>query len=88
MRVAVEAIRAQRPAAVIAAVPVASREACAMLADVADECVCALKPTSLGGVGAFYANFSQTTDEEVLDLLARHDTCAPSLTSTASLAER
>ena len=74
MRAAIEALRSRGPAAVIAAVPVASREACTMVAAVADECVCALTPAPFFGVGKWYADFSQTTDDEVLDLLARADT--------------
>lgn len=55
----------------------------------ADECVCALTPAPFHGVGMWYADFSQTTDDEVLELLARGETRgSPSLTSTASLAER
>ena len=74
MRAAIEALRSRGPAAVIAAVPVASREACAMVAAAADECVCALTPAPFYGVGKWYADFSQTTDEQVLDLLARAET--------------
>ena len=89
MRAAIEALRSRGPAAVIAAVPVASREACAMVAAAADECVCVMTPVSFHGVGMWYADFSQTTDDEVLELLARGDTLGPrSLSSTASPAER
>ena len=89
MRAAIEALRSRGPAAVIAAVPVASREACAMVAAAADDCVCALTPAPFHGVGKWYADFSQTTDDEVLDLLARADARGSlSLTSTASPAER
>jgi putative phosphoribosyl transferase len=71
MRAAIGAIRSRGPAAVIAAVPVASREACAMIATADDECVCAMTPTPFQGVGMWYVDFSQTTDNEVLELLAR-----------------
>jgi predicted phosphoribosyltransferase len=37
----------------------------------ADEVVCAFKPDAFFGVGQFYRDFQQTTDEEVRDLLAR-----------------
>jgi predicted phosphoribosyltransferase len=37
----------------------------------ADEVVCALTPETFFGVGQFYDDFSQTTDEEVRDLLSR-----------------
>lgn len=73
MRAAIEALRSRSPAAVIAAVPVASREACAMIAAAADECVCAMTPEPFHGVGRWYAYFSQTTDNEVLKLLALAD---------------
>ena len=73
MRAAIEALRSRSPAAVIAAVPVASREACAMIAAAADDCVCALTPAPFHGVGRWYAHFSQTTDNEVLELLTRAD---------------
>ena len=89
MRAAIEALRSRDPAAVIAAVPVASHEACAMVAAAADACVCALTPEPFRGVGQWYADFSQTTDDEVLELLARADTrSSPSITSMASSAER
>jgi predicted phosphoribosyltransferase len=71
MLAAIAAIRAELPAAVLVAVPVADPEICAMLADVADEVVCLLTPHPLGAVGLYYEDFSQTADEEVRALLAR-----------------
>lgn len=71
MRVAIEAIQSRGPAKVIAAVPVASREACAIVASAADECVCAMTPEPFYGVGEWYTDFSQTTDADVLELLGR-----------------
>jgi predicted phosphoribosyltransferase len=68
-RTAVEAVRTYHPARVVVAVPVASREACAMLASVADACVCVEKPEPFYAVGTWYYDFSQTTDEEVIALL-------------------
>ena len=56
-----------------------------MIAAVADMCVCAMTPEPFHGVGMWYADFSQTTDEEVLELLAQGDSRDLSpLTSTAS----
>jgi predicted phosphoribosyltransferase len=72
MRAAVLAVRRLRPAHVIAAVPVASRQACQELRNVADEVVCAFTPEPFNAVGLWYADFSQTTDEEVRRLLAAH----------------
>ena len=70
MRAAVLAIRRHRPARVIVAVPVGAREACEALREVADEVVCAFTPEPFSAVGLWYADFSQTTDEEVRHLLS------------------
>ena len=70
MRVAVQAVRAAGPARVVVAVPVGSPDACHRLADVADVVVCPHQPPDFTAVGAWYADFSATTDDEVLRLLA------------------
>jgi putative phosphoribosyl transferase len=59
----------RRPARLIAAAPVASREAVAMLEREADGVVCLWSPRNFGSVGAFYRSFVQVTDEEVSTLL-------------------
>jgi putative phosphoribosyl transferase len=69
MRVAVEAVRVRHPARIIAAAPVASGLACEALREVADDCVCAASPEPFYGVGRWYDDFSQTTDQEVITLL-------------------
>jgi putative phosphoribosyl transferase len=51
------------------AVPVGARETCAEFQDEADEAICARTPDPFYAVGAWYADFSQTTDEEVRQLL-------------------
>jgi putative phosphoribosyl transferase len=71
MRVAVVALKQKEPAQVIVAVPVAPRESCAELEAVADRVVCAVTPEPFGGVGQWYGDFSQTSDEEVRGLLKR-----------------
>lgn len=71
MRVAAAAIRPQRPARIVAAVPVAARETCDELRGELDEVVCARTPAQFEAVGCWYQDFAQTTDEEVRDLLAR-----------------
>jgi predicted phosphoribosyltransferase len=73
MQAAVAALRTKGPALVVVAVPVASRSACAMLDPIVDRVVCVATPEPFFGVGVWYDDFSQTTDEEVLSLLARHD---------------
>lgn len=70
MRAAVAAVRARNPARVVVAVPVAARETCEALAAEVDEVVCALTPEHFRAVGLWYADFGQTSDEEVHALLA------------------
>jgi predicted phosphoribosyltransferase len=71
MRVAVLALRQKEPAQIVVAVPVAPRDSCVELESVADRVVCAVTPEPFWGVGQWYADFSQTSDEEVRDLLRR-----------------
>jgi predicted phosphoribosyltransferase len=70
MRAAARAVRQHRPARVVVAVPVAAAETCNDFGDDADEVVCVLTPTELYAVGLWYDDFSQTTDDEVRELLA------------------
>jgi erythromycin esterase-like protein/adenine/guanine phosphoribosyltransferase-like PRPP-binding protein len=71
MLAAVYATRADDPARVVVAVPVGDREVCEGLRVVADEVVCLSTPQPLHAVGLWYEDFSQTTDDEVRELLAR-----------------
>ena len=71
MRAAVEAFRQLGPARIVVADEVGAPQTCAALADEADECVCALRQPRFDGVGLWYEDFSQTTDDEVRDLLER-----------------
>ncbi|HWG46430.1 MAG TPA: phosphoribosyltransferase [Gemmataceae bacterium] len=71
MRAAVAALRRQQPARIVVAVPVGSHETCAELEMEADEIVCARMPEPFHAVGLWYDDFTQTTDEEVRELLAR-----------------
>jgi predicted phosphoribosyltransferase len=71
MRAAVAALRQQQPARIVVAVPLGSPNTCTELRDEADEVVCALTPEPFHAVGMWYEDFSQTTDEEVHELLAR-----------------
>jgi putative phosphoribosyl transferase len=72
MRAAARAIRAQGPAEVVIAVPVAARETCEDLRNEVDEIVCATTPDPFHAVGLWYQDFDQTTDDEVRALLARN----------------
>jgi putative phosphoribosyl transferase len=68
---ALVALQRQRPDRLILAVPVCARETVARLSRTADEVVCAEAPVPFFAVGQWYEDFSQTTDEEVLELLER-----------------
>lgn len=69
MQAAVAAVRALRPARVVVAVPVAAPDVCASFRALADDVVCVDTPTPFFGVGLWYRDFSQTSDEEVQALL-------------------
>lgn len=71
MRVAVQALRQKRPAGIVVAVPVAAVETCEAFRDLVEDIVCAETPEPFYAVGLWYEDFSQTTDEEVHELLAR-----------------
>ncbi len=70
MRAAVLATRQLTPSRIVVAVPVGAPETCRALRDIADEVVCLLTPEYLEAVGLWYDDFSQTTDDEVRELLA------------------
>jgi predicted phosphoribosyltransferase len=69
MRAAVAALRRREPARIFVAVPVGAPESCAEFQDEADEAICARTPDPFYAVGAWYADFSQTPDDEVRQLL-------------------
>ena len=69
MRAAVLAIRQQRPARLVVAVPVGAQDSCQALREEADEVVCAAMPHPFRAVGLWYKTFGQTSDEEVISLL-------------------
>jgi putative phosphoribosyl transferase len=69
IRAAAQALRGQDPAWIIVAVPVSAPQTCDEYRMGVDEIVCAVTPKRFLGVGRWYVDFSQTTDEEVRDLL-------------------
>ncbi len=71
MRAAIEAVRDLGASRIVAAVPVGPREAVETLSRAADEVVCLTTPEPFLAVGRFYRDFDQTTDGEVIDLLAQ-----------------
>ncbi len=69
MRAAVAALKQQQPARIIIAVPVASPSTCEELRSEVNEIVCLATPEPLFAISLWYEDFSQTSDEEVRDLL-------------------
>jgi putative phosphoribosyl transferase len=69
MRAAVKALRKMQPARIVVAAPVGASETCRGLEREADEVVCVNTPESFHAVSTWYQDFSQTTDEEVRQLL-------------------
>jgi putative phosphoribosyl transferase len=72
MRAAVKALKHQEAGRIVVAVPVAAPDTCEAFKEEVDEVVCAETPQPFYGVGMWYADFSQTTDDEVKELLARN----------------
>lgn len=73
MRAAVEDIRNLKAKQVIVAVPVGAEDSCKMLSSIADEVICLYKPDFFFGVGQWYADFTQTSDEKVQSILSLYE---------------
>ena len=71
MRAAIQALQQKKPAKTIIAVPVAAHSTCEAMAAMVNQIVCPLQPVDLNAVGLWYDNFSQTSDSEVIELLAK-----------------
>src|SRR5881628_3352353 len=71
MRAAIKALRQRGAAKIVVAVPVGPPDTCREFEDEADEVICASAPEFFQAVGQYYEDFSQTSDEEVRELLAR-----------------
>src|SRR6266700_3472849 len=70
-RAAIHALRRQRPRRIVFAAPVCASETAERLRSEVDEVVCVAAPRHFGAVGSWYADFDQTTDDEVLKILSR-----------------
>lgn len=77
MRAAVVAVRAQKPAAIIVAVPVGAPETVASIGESVDRIECPEQPDDFLAVGEAYEEFEPTTDQEVFDLLHRERGAEP-----------
>jgi putative phosphoribosyl transferase len=71
MRAAVKALRQSGAARIIVAVPVGPPDTCREIEEQADETICLSTPAFFQAVGQYYEDFSQTSDEDVRELLAR-----------------
>jgi putative phosphoribosyl transferase len=71
MRAAASALRQQAPARIVVAVPVSAPQTCDEYRMGVDEIICAATPERFYGVGRWYRDFSQTSDDEVRELLKR-----------------
>jgi putative phosphoribosyl transferase len=71
MRAAAASLRPQKPRRIVVAVPVSSPETCDEFRGEVDEIICAATPQHFQGVGLWYNDFSQTSDDEVRELLKR-----------------
>ena len=71
MMAAIHAVRMQAPERIVVAVPVAPRETVEDLSMQVDEVICPLIPEWMMSIGYWYLDFSQTSDEEVIDLMQR-----------------
>lgn len=71
MKAAAKAVRAQKPAKLVVAVPVSAQSTCRELGDEVDEIICDMTPEPFQAVGLWYEDFPQMTDEAVCELLER-----------------
>lgn len=69
MLAAIKALKAQNPAKIVAAVPVSPVSSFEQLQSEVDEVICLMTPEPFWGVGMWYEDFSQTSDDEVVNLL-------------------
>ncbi len=82
VKAALRGIRRAGPGRLVLAVPVAPPDALSELAAECDEIICLAAPEDFGAVGAHYADFSQTSDQDVVRLLAAARAFRPSETPT------
>lgn len=86
MRAAVNALRQRGVGRIVVAVPVGAPETCRELEGEVEETICVISPDYFQAVGQFYEDFSQTSDEEVRELLKRAQSWSPSSSATDTVA--
>ena len=70
MRAVVKCVRRQKPLRITVAVPVAARESADSMRGITDDFICPLEPRGFRGVGLWYQDFAQVSDDEVIAILA------------------
>lgn len=72
MRAALSWARSHKPATIVVAAPVASRSTCDQIKREKDHllCICNITPEDFWAVGLWYEDFSQVSDEEVMQFLS------------------
>ena len=70
MKAAVLAVRSLKPSRIVVAAPVGAADTCRALSETADEVICPAQPEPFAAVGLWYEDFSQTSDDEVRQILA------------------
>lgn len=76
MKAAIESLREEGVGRIVVAVPVGATSSCEEIDALADELVCLFTPEPFYGVGQWYRDFSQTSDQEVQDILAHQEVLA------------
>ncbi|HKQ72287.1 MAG TPA: phosphoribosyltransferase family protein [Blastocatellia bacterium] len=71
MRAAARALRRHQPSRVVVAAPVAAGSTCDELSNEVDEVICAETPEPFYAISLWYRDFTQTTDDQVRELLAQ-----------------
>lgn len=69
MRAALQSVRRRAPKRMILAVPVAASSTVEALRGLVDDTICLTAPSDLGAIGFYYMDFSQVSDNQVIDLL-------------------
>jgi putative phosphoribosyl transferase len=69
MKAAIMALQQKQPKEIVVAVPVAALSTCDEISGLVKTLICPLQPVDFHAVGLWYDNFSQTSDEEVIELL-------------------
>jgi putative phosphoribosyl transferase len=79
MKAAISALKRQGPASITVAVPVAEAGVCNNFRQIADDVICVKTPVNFRAVGMWYEDFTQTSDQEVIDLLKEAKLFSPKL---------